>query len=469
MTMRTIIGGLTLVTAVSLVASGCNDKKFLTEVPYDFVGPTNFYKTSADALAAINGVYASFINTSADNYYGRNFVMLTEFPAEAVTVYLSATNERSLVDNYTFTPSHSYIYSTWQAAYAAINRANSVVDRVPGIAMDTTLRSRIIGEAKFLRAMNYFNLVRLFGGVPLRTAETTSLDSLQQPRNTAADVYAQIVTDLVAAIAALPPRASYTGGDLGRATRGAAKALLAKVYLQRAGTGVGNAADYQLALDMARQVVSDGGYALQADLTNLYNLTNENNTEIVFDIQNTRQQGLGGRIGNHMVPRNSSWGASQNGSFEAEQPFYDSFATADKRKNGIFVQSFPNKAGVTVLYTAAATAAGAYGADSPYINKFIDPTLVTAGQEEPNYIVMRYADVLLILSEAANAVNGPTPEAYDAINQVRTRAGLPALAGLTQATLRDAIFPGAPLGACDGRAECFLRQSTQLGLGEAAH
>jgi len=132
-------------------------------VPYSFVGPANFYNNAGDAIAAVNGVYASFINTSGENYYGRNLVMLVEFPSDAVTCYLSGTNERSLVDNYTFTATHSYIYSTWQSAYASINRANSVISRVLTIPMDTTLRKRIVGEAKFFRAMHYFNLVRLFG------------------------------------------------------------------------------------------------------------------------------------------------------------------------------------------------------------------------------------------------------------------------------------------------------------------
>lgn len=440
--MRKTLSAIALAAITTGVIAGCDDEAFLTEVPYDFVGATNFYKTSGDALAAISGVYATLINTTGDNYYGRNFVMLTEFPAEAVTVYLSATNERSLVDNYTFTASHSYIYSTWTSAFAAINRANSVVERVPAIPMDTTLRKRIVAEAKFLRALNYFNLVRLFGGVPLRTTETQSLDSLKLPRSSAAQVYSQIITDLTDAIAVLPPKASYTGGDIGRASRGAAKALLAKVYLQRGGTGVGTAADFQSALTMANQVVTDGGYSLVTDPAALFNLSNENNTEVIFDIQNTRQQGLGGRIGNHMVPRNSSWGASQNGSFEAEQPFYDSFAATDKRKNAYFVQSFPHKNGTTVAYTAAATASTVYGADSPYINKWIDPTLVTAGQEEPNFIIMRYADLLLMIAEASNEVNGgPTTEGLNAINAVRVRAGIDPLTNtLTKAQFKDAIF-----------------------------
>src|SRR5215207_6012878 len=163
--------------AAAATLGACSDKEFLTEVPYDFVGPTNFYRTAGDALAALNGAYASLENGAtggSDNYYGRNLVMLVEYPGEAVTTRLGATNERTLTDVYTHTTGHAYIYSVWQGAYGAINRANAVIDRVPGIDMDPALRDRIVAEAKFLRALHYFNLVRLFGAVPIFTKETTS-------------------------------------------------------------------------------------------------------------------------------------------------------------------------------------------------------------------------------------------------------------------------------------------------------
>ncbi len=427
----------------------CNDNAFLTEQPFDFVGPQNFYHSAGDALAAVNGAYASLENAASggvNNYYGRNFPMLVEFLGEAVTVYLSATNERSQVDNYTFPTSHSYIYSTWQAAYGAINRANAVIDNVPAIAMDETLKGRVIGEAKFLRALNYFNLVRLFGGVPLYVHETKSLDSLKTPRASAADVYALIVTDLQDAIKVLPSSKTYAASDAGRASRGAAKTLLAKVYLQRAGTGVGTPADNQAALDMARSVVSDADYSLVSDPAVLYDMVdgtlNERNTEVIFDIENIRQAGLGGNLGNFFAPRNSSWEASQNGAFEAEQPFYDSFADTDKRKAATFVLSFPNKSNVATPYLTTSTASTAYGADSPYLKKFIDPSpLAGGGSEEPNYIVLRYADLLLMQAEAANEVSGPTAEAYAAINAVRTRANVPNLvAGLSKQAFKDSLF-----------------------------
>src|SRR5215218_8137887 len=180
MRIRHTAAALAIAAALGLTTTACNDEAFLTEQPIDFVGPANFYRNSDDAVAAVNGVYAGFVNTSSSNYYGGLFVMLVEFPTEMMTPYLSAGNERSQVDNYSYTPSHNYIYQSWLYAYAAINR-------VLAITMDATLRDRIVGEAKFLRALHYFNLVRLFGCEPLRTTETTGLEGIQQPRATAAE------------------------------------------------------------------------------------------------------------------------------------------------------------------------------------------------------------------------------------------------------------------------------------------
>ena len=434
--------------ATLLAAAGCNDDAYLTEQPFDFVGPQNFYRTQGDALAAVNGVYATFINTTGDNYYGRNFVMLVEYPTEMVTTYLSATNERSLVDNYTYTPVQSYIYGAWQGAYAAINRANSVIERVPPIQMDTALRSRIVAEAKFLRALHYFNLVRLFGDVPLRVRETNALDSLQMPRTPAAQVYAQIVTDLQDAAKVLP--ASYTGADIGRATNGAAKTLLAKVLLQHGATlaGADRTTDFTAALAQLDEVQASARYALLADYGWLFDMAHENNTEVIFDIQNSRQAGLGGRLSSYMAPRNSNYGSSQNGAFEAEQPFFDAYATADSvRKRVTWQLSFTNKSGATILWDPTQSASKPYGADTPNPNKFLDRQSTGAGLDEPNYLILRYADNLLMQAELINELSGPTAAAYAAINAVRTRPALQGkptigglVAGLTQEAFRDSVF-----------------------------
>ena len=429
------------------VMLACNDKQFLTEQPFDFIGPTNFYRNAGDALAAINGVYADFINSTGDNYYGRNFVMLVEHPTEMWTSRLSATNERSMSDVYSLFPGHAYVTSVWASAYDAINRANSVLDHVPTIDMDTALRSRIVAEAKFLRATHYFNLVRMYGGVPLKLHETIGLDSLAIPRNTAQEVYAQIEQDLKDAVAGLPSAKSYTGADVGRASRGAAKTLLAKMYLQRAGTGVGSAADWQSALAMAKQVQSDGEYSLVADYKSLFDFiggtVNERNSEVIFAIENLRAPGLGGRISSHMAANATApyLGASTNGSFEAESIWFHTFRADDKRRDGTFVFSW-NKGGTIVTWDETKTASQPYASETPFPRKFLDPQMTGTGAEEPNYIILRYAEVLLMIAEAANEVSaGPTPEAYAAVNAVRARAGIPVMTpGLNHDLFRDSVF-----------------------------
>jgi hypothetical protein len=444
--MRTRLAGLALI-ATGLLIVGCNDKEFLTEVPYDFVSPVNFYKTSADALAAINGVYADFINSTGDNYYGRNFVMLVEHPTEMCTSRLSATNERSQPDCYTIPVNHAYVQTVWASAYDAINRANSVITHVPEIGMDTTLRARIVAEAKFLRATHYFNLVRMFGSVPLKLTETVGLDSLLLDQSTPQVVYAQIVKDLQEAIPVLPSSKTIAAADWGRATRGAAKTLLAKVYLQRAGTGVGTVADWQASLDMSRQVVADGDYSLVANYASLFDFYGgtvvEKNSEVIFDIQNVRSPGLGGRISSHVAANATApyLGASTNGSFEAESTFFASFAATDKRRDGTFLLTW-NKAGVPVTWVNGGAASQAYASETPFPRKFLDIAMTATGAEEPNYIILRYAEVLLMQAEAANEVAGsPTAEAYTAINAVRARAGIPNMtAGLSQSLFRDSVF-----------------------------
>ncbi len=444
--MRNRIRFLASLGAVS-VALACNDKQFLTEQPFDFIGPANFYKNAGDALAAVNGVYADFINSTGDNYYGRNFVMLVEHPTEMWTSRLSATNERSQPDVYAIPVNHAYVQSVWASAYDAINRANSVLDHVPAIDMDTTLRKRIVGEAKFLRATHYFNLVRMFGGVPVKVHETQGLDSLSIPRNTAAEVYTLIEQDLKDAITVLPPSKSYTGSDQGRASRGAAKTLLAKMYLQRAGTGVGTAADWQNALAMAKQVQSDGDYALVSDYKSLFDFfggtVNERNSEVIFAVENIRAPGLGGRISSHMAPTNTApfLGASTNGSFEAESIWFHTFRADDKRRDGTFIFTW-NKGGTNVTWNEAQTASQPYASETPFPRKFLDIQMTGTGAEEPNYIMLRYAEVLLMIAESANEVsNGPTPEAYAAVNAVRARAGIPNMTpGLNHDLFRDSVF-----------------------------
>jgi hypothetical protein len=435
--------------AMSLVATGCKD--FLTETPKDFVGPDNFYRNASDAVAAVNSAYASFVllpgtlnnvatNMSSDDYYGRNFYLLTELPTEAMTNRLGATNERELIDNYSgVTSGHVYFANLWRAAYFAINKANAVTDHVPGIDMDAALRSRVVGEAEFLRALHYFNLVRFFGGVPLKVHETAGLDSLQLPRAAATATYDQIIADLKDAAVSLPT--TYASKDYGRATKGAALTQLGKVYLQRGATGIGTATDFATAADYFRQVVQLGVYRLDANFGSLFDGTNEQSPEIIFAVQNAPIAGAGGQLGKYMMPSKPIGGNSGQNAFQIEFPFLNSWADTDKRKAGSLLLSWVDKSGKTIPWLATSAGVSAYGSTGPVPRKFIDVTSQGSGLDACDYVVLRYADVLLSLAEAVNRASGPTAEAYDAVNQVRARAGVPALTpGLAQAAFQDSVF-----------------------------
>src|SRR6266487_4613270 len=319
--------------AASLAAPACQD---LTEVPSDFVAPANFYRNEGDALAAVNAAYATFVTlpspASNSDYVGRNFWMLVEYPTEVTTSRLSSGNERSMIGNYhsQFSSAHPYLQGVWQAAYAGINRANTVIERVLAVPMDPVRRDQIVAEAKFLRALHYYWLAGLFGGVPLKLTETQSIEGAQIPRATIEETWAQIFRDLSEAAAVLPP--SWPSSDFGRATRGAALTLLGKAYLQSAATVPALSSNYQQAL-AAFDTVRTLGYSLDPNYASLFDGSNERSPEIIFSLQNIRVDGYGGRITEWFAPITNPqiFPAGAQNQFQAERPFYDSYDTLDVR------------------------------------------------------------------------------------------------------------------------------------------
>jgi hypothetical protein len=444
--MKTRLGYAALLAGLT-VASACS-KDFLDEVPSDFVAPETFYRNAGDALAAVNAAYATFVTLgngqSSSDYVGRNFVMLAEYPTEVVTSRLSVANERSMIGNFhpQFSSTHPYLQGVWQAAYAGINRANSVIGHVPAIEMDKTRRDQIVGEAKFLRALHYYWLAGLFGGVPLKLEETTTIDGGTLTRATAAETYAQIAKDLTEAAAVLP--ASWPSTDYGRATKGAALTLLGKAYLQNAAVN-GVAGDNQKALDAFKQV-QGMGYTLDPNYASLFDGTNEQSKEIIWSIQNVRVSGYGGRLTEWFVPITtpSLYPPSSQNQFQAERPFYDSYNAADVRKAGTWLTTYTKSNGSVQTWTwtnNAITTAANYGSTGPSVRKYIDLAASDGGAEAPDYVILRYADVLLSSAEAVNEISGPTAEAYGYVNAVRARAKVPNLtAGLSKAAFKDSLF-----------------------------
>jgi SusD family. len=437
-----------LVTFVAAMTA-CQDHS-LVEQPSDFVSPTNFYQTQADALSALTGAYATFVDLpspqSNADYFGRNMFMLIEYPTEVTTSRLSATNERSLIGGYhaQFNSTHPYIQSTWEAAYFGINKANTVINRVPAINMDPTRRAQIVAEAKFLRALHYYFLAGLFGGVPLKLDETVTIGGDTLARATATATWAQIEQDLTDAAAVLP--VSWPATDFGRATKGAALTLLGKAYLQAAATGAGTGTDYTNAANTFRTVIGLG-YILDPNYASLFDGTNERSKEIIWSIQNVRLAGAGGYLDQWFAPITSPQFYQPIGQnqFQAERPFYDSYNVNDIRKAGTWLLSFTNAGKTntwvwTATNTSGITAAANYGSTGPVPRKYLDLAAPVNGAGGFDYPYLRYADVLLSAAEAINNSTGPNSEAYGYVNQVRARATVPNLTpGLTQAAFRDSL------------------------------
>lgn len=412
---------LTAVAAL-LGLNSCHDK-FLEEEPYNFLTPQNFYSNAKDAEAAVNAVYRSLYEND-NNYYGYNLLALTEISTEAVTSILHGkTVDHGRLDLWqTQVGDEASIYST---TFKIVNRANSAIDNVPNIAMDETLKKRIIAEARFLRAFAYFNGVRIYGDLPLVLNETTSIDGLLVEATPAATIYEQVIQDLMYAKDNLPSVKTYSAAQRGRVGRSAAKTLLAKVYLTRGSTPTlaqGN--DFKSAATLLREVIGDGDHALVPSYADLWDYTrNENNSEVIFDIQLTRINGLGGRLTRQLATANT--GNIYDNSYttmSAELDFYKSYEPGDTRLDVTFDNSFI-KNGEVIKFDPANPNNG-FPQETPGFRKNVDfDKSANLGREEPNFVILRYADVLLMLAEAiVKDAKAVTPEAFELVNKVRRRA-----------------------------------------------
>ena len=264
------------ILSVLILFSGCGG--FLdTELTGEYTS-SSFYKTEDHAILAINSTYqiASFMTTN-------NNLWVFGDVASDDTVKGGNDGDQSdigFVNNFNVNPDNGTIESIWKHYYEGLSRANNVIYYVPDIIMDVDLRSRIIGEAKFLRAYYYFHLSNIFGEIPLKTEPALTIDALNVPLSSIDQINAQMEEDLLYAISILPR--DYSSLDVGRATKGAALGLLSKVYLFQE--------KWELALEAANQVQDLGGYALLPEYRHNFELAYENNEESIFEIQHLTGQ-----------------------------------------------------------------------------------------------------------------------------------------------------------------------------------
>ena len=421
--LRMAARALTCLAAAGFVGA-CDN--FLNPNPSDVLAPENFYKTSSDAIAAVNGIYEQ---QKWGHWLG--FWYISDIATDDIIATANFGSDGHRMANYTFDPAEWPLGDMWGNRYTTINRANAVLDRVPDITMDETLKARLLGEAHFLRALSYFDLVRTFGDVPLLEHEVKSLKGLEIARTAAAQVYALIVSDLQAATTSLP--ASYSGADLGRATSGAAKALLAKVYLTQK--------DWTNAAATAAQIISSGRYSLNPVWKDNFRVATEiTNPESIFELNydGVLDPGSGSVMMLFSLPSNFP-GGDAYGLMQVVPSLVNQFAANDQRGNhGTFMIS-PYTDAMGRVDTWALPAGAAF---DKYLDESNAQNMTARGwaQQSNNWVVLRYADVLLMYAEAVNeggTAGSMTKET--ALNLVRSRAGIPTVSGLSQAVFRDSV------------------------------
>jgi len=404
-----------LILMVITALSSC--KKFLNEDPKSILTPENAFKTPEDWQKTLNAAYGMLQSV----FVGKYTITLSEFGTDEVEPYDLGWAAYSELKMYTFSASHPFFQDHYRVCYEGVKRCNAVIDMPEGV-VDASTRNSMIAQAKFLRAVYYFDLVRMYGGVPLWVKSSIDKNEIMKPRASADEVYALITQDLKDAEAILPPTWS-NAGDKGRATVYAAQAYLARVYLQWQKP--------DLALGYCNKL--DGKFHLYTNLKDIFDPKNKNTEyENIFEVQfrHSGSFGLEGSIQHsYWGPRGVGGPTSFGGwgGFGATQYVYDSYSNNDKRKQAFFLTEFK---GVVQ--------------SPPTNNKFFDPVYGNVIEDDDlNFVLIRYADVLLMKAEALNAINNNGDAKYDALNAVRNRAGLgniTAADGLSQTQFADVVL-----------------------------
>ena len=436
-------------------AAGCSD--FLATDPRGELTTPSFFQTPDHAVQATNATYSMLRNWTVHVFSWLGQVEIASDDADKGSVPGDAGFLGEL-DNLTFDAGNLAFRDPWIGHYQGIYRANVAIQNIPNVNMDEELRARLIGENKFLRAYYYFFLVRSYGGVPLIT-EPLEAGEFAQTRATAEAVYAQIEQDLTDAIAVLPPRSGYSDNDLGRATRGAAQALLGKVHLFQQ--------EYAEALAQLTDVIESDEYALAPSYGAIFTTAGENSSESVFEIQvanieggNNGPSGASSQyaeVQGVRAPPNIGWGFNTpSAALEA------SYEPGDPRLEATVLypwEALPDRPDLVVYRNSAMP-------NNRYNQKVSVPPGIPGGTGNSGVNIrrIRYADVLLMAAEAAYQT-GDEGNARLWTNMVRERArgGHTQTLGFTEEALAEPI---ADVLGYAGSSRVFARFVEE---GSAAH
>jgi len=400
--------------------------------PSDKYSADTFWKTEEQASAGLSGCYR-VLHPWRGNYTFE-FDMIT-----SNAMPYNETNGTQAIGKGEHMSTTGLIVNLWNECYKGVGRTNTLLDNIENVEMDESLKNRMAGEGKFLRAFFYSYLVNHYGGVPL-ILETPNADKhADLPRDTKEAVLNQILKDLTEAAEVLP--LSYSGTNLGRATKGAALALKARMLLFNE--------KWSEAAATAKQVMELGEYALFNDYRNMFKEENKHHVEVIFNIESSLpdfQTGYDATIFrlNRPAPLKELVDKYQmtDGKSINESPLFDKekpYENRDPRLHySITCIGYPYNG---KLITSSDVMTTGFG-QKKYTTYSDDETIPLVERSAFNYILIRYAEVLLSYAEAQNEAAGPDDSVYNAINQVRKRPGvdMPEIPrGLTKEQMREAI------------------------------
>lgn len=424
---------LLIAFSVMLVSVSCEG--FLDRQPLDQLTDGNFYQTEADANRAVLSVYTPMMDVE---WTGKGW-MITEIPSDNSQAG-GLDPDFTPIDNFTVAPDNAPVANYWAIHYRQVVLANVAIEKIGGMTIDEGTKMEFMAEARFLRALAYFDLVRIYGGVPLVLEAPKYGDDLMLPRSSVDEVYGQIASDFEFAAEHLPVQ--WAGTNVGRATRGAALAYLAKVSL--------TTREFVKARDYASDVMDLGVYELMENYADNFELgTSDNNKESIFQVQyagcstfgtGNAMQAFFAPWGEGITKDRDGWGSQIPTGPQLSNPgttIFDAFEEGDLRKN-------PTIMSANVFYPTINPSDGGYtypaaGASATAINikKYVvgsGPNICFMSTPQNSHLV-RYSDVLLTYGEAIMEIEGgisSNGEALGAVNAVRVRAGLDPLTELTR-------------------------------------
>ncbi len=399
--------------------TSCDDD--LNVDPQDKIGEEDFLRNPDNAVQMVNGVYSKMLSFNMYSFPWIGITSITSDDADKGSTLSDTGADKHKMDNLTFEASDLSFNEVWNGRYDGIYRANNALYYLDEFQIDEGLKDRLTGEVKFLRAFWYFDLVRCFGGVPLVVGnidlnDQEAINNQVLTRATKEEVYAQIEADLDDAIAILPSKTEYASSDIGRATRGAAQALKAKVHLYQQ--------EWDQAYALAGDVMSSGQYDLMENYADVWREVGENQEESVFEVQATLTKGLA-QYTDVQGPRGTpdlGWGFNT-----PSLNLVNSYEEGDLRKEAtiLFVPST-----LWDGFEAPTTWNNPRYNYKAYQSSIAEPWNGNKAETAKNLRLLKYSDVLLIRAEAAFQM-GMTSEAEDIINELRLRAGLEEISGIT--------------------------------------